>query len=417
MRHNRDVLFYIETEVQFESLKPLLEHFKSSTSLTYDIIVPGVKPGATNNEIYDTCANAILNSGFLVERNIGETTLPIAIANTDYKVLLTAYMYEWQYENINARYRIMFPYASYYFNKPHWTIGRFISQDYLADALLSHAIGTKQVTDIFTKTYIVPSLKLMGFTRSKQKKGKPILFYAPTYDEIGFSEKFLEDIENIKKKYTVIMRGHHRAAHISDNKKILENLYENADKVYDASEYSVISPLQHADVVVSDNSAIIFDAIYCGVPVCLFNSDPNLFRYKDINTAQYDLVASGDVLWTDNPMKILAITDETLTEKRRKRQNSVRNKLFPEDKKNPVSQWIDVLTIYIDDKLPHEYILAKKYWINEILGNKKEIATLKAKIGMHEYSIYNEMNPGIRTAARRLMRAMLYKLKIMKRNV
>lgn len=425
-KNNKDLLFHIETEAQYDSLKPLLIYLRDSTAISFDIVVPSGTAGdmIINKEVYEGCAQVLQKNHFKVHRGVNSIILPDIILNTTYKVFLSAYIYPWHYQNIDAKYRLMFPYASYYFNKPQWTIKQFIHQDYLADGLLSHAVGTEQVTNVFTKTYIVPSLKLMDYRKkSNQRKTKPVLFFAPTYNELDFAVKFLQNIAEIKKKYTVIMRGHHRVDHMEDNKSVSLELYNAADKVYSLDEYPLTTPLGEADIVVSDNSAVIFDAIYCGVPVALFSKDPNSLHYKDINTAQFDLIKKGYILWTDDPQKIPYILEETLKKKLLEKQKNMRQELFPEKFKQPINRWMEVLSTYLKDDLPYEYSLAKRYWvgyINEVEKNNqnahREIDHLNLKIIDYETRVYNEQNPGIRISLRRTVKACLSKIGLIRRN-
>ncbi len=423
-KNNKDILFYIETETQFDSLMPLLVYLRDSTKIDFDIVVPRALPkgAALLEDVYNGGAAALKSRGFNVTRSVDGAILPDRIINTKYQLLLSAYIYPWHYQSLSVKYRIMFPYASYYFNKPHWTVEQFMNRDYLADALLSHAIGTKEVTDIFTTTHLVPSLKLMDFSKRQKNRAKPVLFFAPTYDEIGFAINFLQDIEAIKKEYTVIMRDHHRVSHVKSNKDIFEELHRKVDKVYDVDSYPIVTPLEEASIVVSDNSAVIFDAIYCGVPVALFSQDPNAFHYRGINTAQSELVKSGDILWTDDPKKILNIVNETITPKMLKKQKEMRHKLFPNSTTSPVARWMDVLSVYLENKLPDNYSLAKRYWIEKINHQAAEdqmasarIEGLKALIKDYEDKVYSEAHPGVRTATKRLVKACLYKLHILER--
>lgn len=423
--HSTDILFHIETETQFEAIRPLLTYLKSNSKTTFDIVVPSATAddNVDNKGIYDGAAQVLLKNGFDVIRGINSTVMPDPIVNTEYKIMLSAYMYQWHYDNLRVKYRIMFPYASYYFNKPRWTVERFINLDYLADALLAHSVGTKPVTDIFTKTYVVPALKLMDFRKRIKPNKKPVIFFAPTYDEIDFAANFLNSVDDIKEKYLLTMRGHHRVSRLKNNEGVYEKLIQAADNIYDPEEYSLVTPLEEADIVVSDNSGVIFDAISCGVPVVLFSQDPNSFHYRDINTAQSELVNNGDVLWTNDPSNVLRIIDETLTTRMLKKQQKLRRKLFPDESTDPVEQWMEILSTYLNDQLPYEYSLTKRYWIEHISRQtqpnqllQSEVASLTSQLEYLDAKIQSEIDPGVRTAGRRLIRACLYKLHIMKRD-
>ena len=425
----RDILFHIENEVQFESLKPLIEHIRDNTNITFDIVVPDDTSANTaiNKKVHDGGAKLIKAQGFAITRSIDGAEMPDKIVNTEYKVLLSAYMYRWHYDHIKARYRIMFPYASYYFNKPQWTISSFIERDFMADALLSHAIGTQEACNIFTKTYIVPSLKLMDYKKKRNKNSKPTLLFAPTYNEIDFAENFIDCVNILKSTYKIAMRGHHRVVNLDSNKDISQRLYEQADIIYDMSEHSLSDTLGEVDIVLSDNSATIFDAIYCSVPVVLFSDDTNSLKYRDIDTIQSKLVSSGDVLWTNNPREIKKITDKTLSEEYQKKQEKVREKLFPGGfNVNPVEHWMSVLNRYLNDAVSEEYRLAKRYDVeyrlsiaDGLLGANNRIAELDAQVlsqntvlNQKNQIIQNEISPGIKTSLKRLMKAVYRKIYI-----
>lgn len=421
-RRRKDILFHIENEVQFESIKPLLEYLRDYTKVSFDIVVPDDTSEGTkhNKKVHDGGARVANRYGFKVVRSLDAAVLPDVIVRTEYKILMSAYMYRWHYEHVQAKYRIMFPYASYYLNKPQWTIGKFIERDYTADALLSHAVGTQPVTDIFTKTYVVPSLKLMDYKKSTKKNKKPVLFFAPTYNEINFAAKILRNIDDIKKKYKVVMRGHHRVVHVDDNKDISARLYDQADEVYDMDQYSLTEALSYADVVISDNSAVIFDAIYCDIPVALFSEDLNSLGYKQIKTIQSKLVSSGDILWTDDPAGISNMIDKTLSKSMQAKQEKMRETLFPyRHDLDAVAKWMDVLQVYLDDDLPEEYVQSKRYYIQHRLAvedqltlTRQHIKHLDEQLLRKDQVIQQEENPGVAVATRRLVKAIVQKVYI-----
>lgn len=425
-QRSKDILFFIENEVQFDSVKPLLMYLRDNTKISFDIVVPIDEDNKINSniEIYNNGAIALENNGFSIFRGIDRIVVPEIIKNTSYKIQFSAYMYFWHYENLNVKYRIMFPYASYYFNKPNWTISQFIQQDYLADALISHAVGTKPVTDIFTKTYVLPPLKLTGYKKQIVKKDKPVILFAPTYNEIDFAIKILESIDDLKEKYTFIVRGHQKISQVDSNKEIIEKLYKKADKVYDIDEYSIAETFSNSDIVISDNSGVIFDAIYCKIPVVLFSRDNNSFKYKDINTKQHELVKNGVLFWTNNPRNLLNLIDKTLSDVVIKKQEEIRRLLFPIKKlKDPVKEWIDMINIYLNDEIPYEYFFVKKYWVQRISSRElnKRIESLNnqlinrdGQIKMLNNQIAFEKNPGIKILFKRIINSISLKYKIHK---
>jgi len=353
---------YIETEVQFDAIMPLLIHLRDVRKISFDIIVP-VDENGENMEIYNETAKLIQRSGFKIERGILDR-----IKKRKYQILLSSYIYNWLYNEIKAKYFIQYAYGSYYFNKPNWTVDRLLTGEYMADAVLSHAVGTQDAVNVVSKSYITPELRFSDFRKKVRKNGeKPTLFFVTTYNDMAFAVRLLEVVDELKKKYRLIFHGHHRAVHVHANKELTERLYDKADRVYD-SEQTMKAPLEDADIVLSDNSSAFLEAISVGIPVALFSRNLNAFKYREINAIQYDLVQNGDILWTDDPKKLLRILDQTLTGPMLKRQSEMSAKLFPEKFSDPVGRYMEILDIYLEDKLPPEYHLVKKYWVERING-------------------------------------------------
>lgn len=413
---DKNILFYIETIVQLDSIRPLLNYLRESKKYSFDILVPKSSSKETSHDkvVFNETAKKLTDESFDVLRTIDGPVVSKKIQKTHYNILFTAYVSPWQYENLSVNYRIMFPYASYYFNKPHWTVKQFIEQDFLADALLSHAEGTRSVTDIFTKTYIVPFLKLMDFKKKKSIGKKPVVFFAPTHNEAEFANKLLETIDDLKKDYRVVMRGHHKQSQEATGKDIFHDLYSKVDKVYEVGSTLLIDALQEADLVLSDNSGVIYDAIYCGIPVALFSCGVNAFHLNDINTEQYKLVESGDVLWTNNPKKITDIVKKTLSKKILSRQEILSRKMFPQSRKNPIQQWVNVLDEYLNRPIT-DADLSKEYWSRSILEGyeaKRELQNLRNHVDSINHTLHEELNPGIKTAGKRFIKAIYRKFYI-----
>lgn len=409
----KKIFVYIETEVQFDSIAPLLAHLRDKRKAPFDIVVPADE-GGVNEEIFDEAAKLIRKHGFSVNRQVTET-----LKSSEYQILLSPYIYHWQYYEIKAKYFIQYTYGSYYFNKPNWNINRLLTEEYLADAVLSHAAGTQAAVDVVSKSYITPELRLSNFSRRiKDPSEKPTILFVPTYNDMDFATRLLEVIDELKEEYHILLRGHHRVVHVDENKGKVAKLYDKADKVYDISEHTIKTPLEEADIVVSDNSSAFLEAISVGIPVALFSRDPNVFKYREINSVQYNLVQRGDILWTDDPQELPSIINKTLSKSMIEKQRKMSLGLFPDRFPDPIGRYMEVLDIYLNDKLPPEYRLVKKYWIERIDGLVSDNDAMQSRVQELESELaarYIEMRSylGIKRSVRLLVGNI--KRKILKR--
>jgi hypothetical protein len=409
----KDLFIYIETQVQFDSIAPLVSYLGRESGLTFDIFIPS-GDGADNQAIYDGVAKTIIGKGITVVRKLDKRVLC-----TEYKIALLPYTYKWLYHRINAKYRIEFQYGSHPFNKASWGISRYIEEDYHADAVLLYTPTIQPILEVFFRTHIVPDLKFINFKKAKKIHKKRTLFFAPTYNEMNFAVKFLENIDEIKRKYRVIMRGHHRTDCVNDGKELMDKLYSNADEVFESEKCSIKQPLEQSDIMVSDDSGAIFDAIYCGVPVALFSKDTNAFRYHEIDTIQHKLVKRGDVLWTNKSNMLFGNIEKTLLPKMLEKQRVLRDELFPEKFTDPIERWMQILNIYLNDELPGEYVLAKKYWIEHIdgleqFGREMQARTLELEATNRELKLELDSHASIKRSVKLVLGNI--KLRIMRGN-
>ena len=177
-------------------------------------------------------------------------------------------------------------------------------------------------------------------------------------------------------------------------------------------KYSLIPPLQEADIVLTDNSAVMFDAMYCGVPVVLFSKDPNSFQYREINTVQSNFIKNKDVLWTDNSKELPKIVDKTLTATMKDKQIQLQKTLFPGSRAKPVEQWMDILNVYLNEELSEDYHLTKKYWNEKVLNQTimcedagPVIKHLEYQLNEAKDRLYHEQNLGVKRSFKKLVKA------------
>jgi len=286
-----------------------------------------------------------------------------------------------------------------------------INNGYLADAniLMASDIDV-QYQSVFAPSFAVPDFRYVDFHKKlRRKDSKPTILFAPTYNDINFAARFLDVIDELKNGYRIIMHGHHLSAHQDGERNSLQKLHQSVDRVYSAEQYAFKIPLESADIVLTDNSSLIGDAIYNKVPVALFSKDPNEFCYRDISTIQYELVKRRDVLWTNDPNKIHTIVEKTLSDKMIvERQRKLQKELYPYKYYDPIKLWMEILNPYLENELSHEYDMTKKYWVDRINGlmqcdrnNQNVVDDLVALLAAKDSEIASHL--GIKRSTRLLL--------------
>ena len=265
------------------------------------------------------------------------------------------------------------------------------------DAILCYGPYEANYLKVYSKTELIGNLKYLNFEKKPNiiNTDKKILLYLPTYGDVSSIDSILESLNKLKEKYYIITKFHHGTSFLkSENERIIE-LKQLVDEYYD-HKTELVELLSNVDVVLSDNSGSIFEAIYAKVPVAIYSTDINKNKLKNFDTVQYKLVQEGYIPYSNNAYEIENILDQSLSETCIQKQNELRKSLFylPED---PLNSFIKVIEKYLNDNINHDYknlhdILIEDYNTKAITINHTQSAllnyeneTIKLKDNIEKY--------------------------------
>jgi CDP-Glycerol:Poly(glycerophosphate) glycerophosphotransferase len=109
------------------------------------------------------------------------------------------------------------------------------------------------------------SKKLYGPSLNSSKK---TLLYAPTWGELSTSNIYFKEVLSLTDNYNVIFKLHHNTDLLEKKKRGV--MSANAPIIF-GSNSSLLELMTVSDIVISDYSGAIFDALYCKLPVVLLH--------------------------------------------------------------------------------------------------------------------------------------------------
>ncbi len=157
--------------------------------------------------------------------------------------------------------------------------------DYSARRLIKYApaipVGNPRFSPWFNST--------QDKSDDTQVSDRPTLLYLPTWGEFSSAPTFMPILERLSEEFEVIVKLHHKSylAEPDTATAVAKSTLSNSLGARD----DMIPLLRRADIVLSDYSGAIFDAIYVRKPVILLQSDPaSLLGAKfSFDSAEYAL--------------------------------------------------------------------------------------------------------------------------------
>ncbi|MCL2110665.1 MAG: CDP-glycerol glycerophosphotransferase family protein [Clostridiales bacterium] len=223
------------------------------------------------------------------------------------------------------------------------------------DAILCYTKREVEILSAYTKTFLVSPMRYKGFQKNSDRPSeKPVLLYAPTFGNISSVDSIEKAVGALRKDYYVVVKAHHIMQYRESEKGRTGILREIADEYY-TQEADLVELLKKADVVLSDNSGAIFDALYAEVPVAIYNTDDKMLNNRRIgrlDTYQYQLVERGVVPYTSAPDQIPVVLRAAVGKKGQQRLE----KADFLDEKDVARPFVDVMKHYLQkDRESDEY--------------------------------------------------------------
>lgn len=298
------------------------------------------------------------------------------VPNNEYKILLEPY----PVIDIKCDYYIRYRYGILS-AKPNivYTLENFLKYD----AIMCTSNFEKEYLSIFSKTYLTGNMKYINFKKRKIT-GKPVLLYLPTYGEESSIDLVYEQLKKLKSKYHIIAKVHHGTSFLKNEYYRNKMLNDSVDEIYD--QYTDLSDLlEKTNVVLTDNSGALFDALYVQVPVAILTENVNMNKMKDFNTVQYDLVQEGIVPYSNNPKDLEKVIDEALSKKIINSQISwASTNLYKP--KNLIKDFTDIIENYLKDNIDMRYLGLH----NDMKSNYYDLKSENKKIKDHNADLKNQ---------------------------
>lgn len=336
-REDKKVAVVIQNLIQFYTIKEFIDSYKNAT---IHIFIPQWEEDESGfNEIFETTYNYLKNKypSSIYRGNNG----------LHYNILLEPYYIDSEIASISADYKIKYKYSAISAKtNPSYTPD--FNSGY--DAILCYSNYEKDLLSIYAKTYLVGKLNYCKF--KKEKNREKTVLYLPTYGAVSSLKNDLDAFRALKRegKYKVIIKLHHGTTHLASKSINSAQIKEVFDDILD-EKTPIENILAKADVVVSDNSGSLFEAIYAGVPVCSISAIKTNNHYNGLYPLQDSLRKSRIIPYRKTVTDISSLIKETLSKETIEKQMRFRREQFPLARDELLDSFTKVIDYYLQKNI------------------------------------------------------------------
>ncbi len=200
-------------------------------------------------------------------------------------------------------------------------------------------------------------------------RSKKTLLYLPTWGRLSSYKKYINEIIKLSNNYNILIKIHHNS---DFSKEVVKDNINNI--TYYGSEVDTMELIVISDIVISDYSGAIFDAIYCEKPLILLNiSFYKLIISNKISFNSLELKYRKEIAYIVNRPNELSLAIDYVLANRVIYNHVLRDKLFVSSKYT-VDRFKNVIYKLINSKykkkfyqIVYNYIMKKKYCFINLL--------------------------------------------------
>lgn len=314
----KPVAFYVANMVQMYAVLPLMQEL-TEQEIEFDIIVPEYHKGELGWEsIWESTYTAFIHRGFLprVSSEINER----------YRVILVPYnneILQWGDCVIRYRYSVV--------TKPEFSYR--LDNTLLFDCILCYGSQDARAFSAYTRTLKIGNPRSEGFIQ-KPAAGKRRVLYAPTYHAGLDFDRIADILEKLRKNYHITLKLHPGSEFLDDENEMAKQLRSSCDECIHGNE-DIMRLLETTDLLISDYSGAVFDAMSVGVPVAVVRAGDRIHATRD-GSVLNNLITDGVIPCCYCAEDMEDTVRRALSEELRERQSTAAADLFsirPEDGK------------------------------------------------------------------------------------
>ncbi len=312
----KNVAIIFQNQIQYDSAIGLVD-IMMSKGIKVDIYVPTYNGNKNVGDMYEEFYKTLDTKKYHIFRE-AKTILYDLLFET-YESELSPY--------IKRKYTIKYPYGL----TTKGDVSLSLLVNYIFDGILCYGDDDAECSKNFGVTFKIGNIKyLKTKTVPRENIEKKTILYLPTYGDLCSIEEITEELLKLKNEYNIIIKPHHATEYKQNEqeenrRKFIKEHYEN---VYSSKE-KLENLLNKCDVVLTDTSGAIFDAVSLKKPPIMYYKKENE-KFGDYVMLPIQCIEKGYIqgITKDTIQNLKQYIERVQTEEYKKKQEELFKKLF-----------------------------------------------------------------------------------------
>ncbi|MCY9703053.1 glycosyltransferase [Paenibacillus alvei] len=359
--NNEPIAFVIHNTVLYETIKPVLRELER-LNIGYDLFIP---------EIYEDKWRDMAADTYEFLKSIHQK-VELINDKPQKNYTIAFYPYLPYYIEVDSVYTIRYQYGM---AKPNWNFGAWSLR---FDYILCNSTYDYSVLRTYAACEITGLLKFANFQKIKSGRDndRPNLLYLPTYGVESSIEQVISELEQLRNEFNITIKLHHGTTYLEQARvELIKGIFP---EVLDHRD-SLVDLIARTDVILSDGSGAIFDALYTDTPIVIFpQMESNSF--EGLLSLEGEMVRGNIVPVVKEKEQLrekllTALFDETIIKKRREFAND----LFPVNGKATIHKIINIIHDLLNHNIDEKYIAGHNHLVKDFLNKERKISELNQK--------------------------------------
>lgn len=339
----------IQNYIQFESFFPAIELMKKR-KINVDILIPTVDMSEHIwDQMYKKTEEYFEKTGQNIKKGIQ--------SKIKYDILFATHDLE-EFQEQKKKYYIKFRYGIS--TKPKYSLNFRKNNPF--DLILCYGKKDAETLMNFGKVYEIGNIKYANYVQDEKIKSNKVILYLPTYGDVNSCDLVLPVLSKISKEYDVRIKLHHGTNYLLEKseQKLKTMVDENFNKIYDSSE-SLLNIMKDVDLIISDNSGAIGDAIAAKIPLIVVPKNGQFEKYGEYMTIQEELVNKKLIGVAYDPKGIeKAIKQALMHSQLSNKTNGAFELLYSVKNEDTVQKFSQLLDEIENELISDDYMLIRK---------------------------------------------------------